>query len=595
MSFVQEEKKLVSILWSYVSSDMRNLYLTIFWLLVNTGLTIATPFYFQRALSIIETVVEPDNILLEALLIALSLFFIFSILSWIATATIMVYSTKLNANVIQKIRYDTFSSLLKNNVEFFDHHESGELVSILSNDLNELYETGNAIAEVLTASLKLLGILLILFYFSPLLTLTSMVMIPIFFLVTIMIRKYRRTAESNWRRSFGRVNQSFAEIMRSLPVSKAFNREQDNIRNFTFLNERTYRASIKRGAVIFVTRPIADFLKNVLLILILAVGVYSIRTGNLTVAVFYLFIYLQEYYFEPVRAISQNYNRFQSLFANLNRILSIALDDTRYEDISGKLSLDNFQGNLEFKNVVFAYKGTENILNDINFKVGSGQRLALVGHTGAGKSTIASLIMRFYEINSGEILLDGKQLKEYSLESLRRNIALVSQRVLLFKGTIRDNLLIGNPDATDDDLWQSIDSVQAREFIDLLPGGLDYKIEANGKNLSAGQRQMLSFARALLSQPKLIILDEATSAVDLYTESMIQRATDLLLSGTTSIVIAHRLTTIIKSDVIVVLEDGNLVQVGSHETLLGEGGTYQEMYDIYFQTQSAEYLETIKR
>ena len=587
------EIALFKTLWTYVKQDTRNLKLTILFLALNTVVTLSAPIFFQRALSLIENISNSN--LLQPLIIALAFYFILSLLNWFSSSTIMVASTNLNSNVIRSMRIDTFSSLLRNNISFYDNNESGNLVSTLSNDLNELYSTGMAIAEVATSLLKLIGILLVLVVFSPILTLTAVIMLPIFFAIAMIIRKYRRKAESNWRKNFGKVNHSFAETMRSLAVSKAFNREADNIVQFTELNEATFQASIKRGAAIFITRPIADLLRNLLLILILAVGTWQVQTNGLSIASFYLFIFLLEYYYEPIRSISQNYNYFQTLFANLERILGIAYNESRYEQNLGSKILEDGSIDVEFKNVNFAYNPNYQVLQDISFKINSGKRLALVGHTGAGKTTIASLLMRFYEVSSGNILINQIPIDQYELTTLRRSIGLVSQRILLFKGTIRDNLLIANRNASDEEIWQAIDAVQAREFIELLPGRLDFQIDHQGQNLSTGQRQMITYARTLLAKPKLIILDEATSAVDLYTESKIQEATDLMLQGTTSIVIAHRLTTIIRSDIIVVLENGEISQIGDHQSLLEEDGPYQEMYDLYLNTQSAKYLEKIKQ
>ena len=303
---------------------------------------------------------------------------------------------------------------------------------------------------------------------------------------------------------------------------------------------------------------------------------------------------LLDYYFYPIMNLVYSLNRFQAVLGILERIYDFCLKPGIHEQLTTGEGFDLVGGALEFRNVNFSYTPEKEILKGISFNIEPGKRLALVGHTGSGKTTIASLIMRFYEIQSGSIIIDGKDIREYSLNSLRNQIGLVNQKVLLIKGTIRDNLLLANKNATEEDILGALDAVQAREFIDALPQGLDTIVSENGKNLSAGQRQMISFGRVLLGNPKMIILDEATSSVDLYTEAKIQDSTDLLLTGRTSIVIAHRLTTILRSDKIVVLNEGKIAQIGTHEDLVTIKGPYKEMYELYFKTQSAKYLEQIK-
>jgi ATP-binding cassette, subfamily B, multidrug efflux pump len=380
--------------------------------------------------------------------------------------------------------------------------------------------------------------------------------------------------------------------MSKISISKAFNREDENLLRFNTINEATFRASVKRGFAIFLFWPITDLLQHALLLSIIAVGTWQVERG-LALTTFIMFIILIGYFYWPMINVASNYHQFQIAAASIERIANVSEDTKIWESSTGTLSADDIQGNIQFSDVCFSYDGTTEVLNDISFSIRPGERVALVGHTGAGKSTIASLMVRFYDITKGSITVDGVDLKEYDLESLRNNISLVSQRVLLFKGTVKENLQVANSDATEEDMWEVLDQVQAREFIELLPNGLDSIIEENGKNLSVGQKQMISFARALLSDPKIIILDEATSAMDLYTETKIQDAIDTLLSSRTSISIAHRLTTILKSDKIIVLEDGKIVQMGTHQELV-EQGQYGEMYKLYLSTQSAKYLEKIK-
>ncbi len=586
------DKELLVYLWNIVRLHLKEFYFVIILLLLNVAFGTIAPLFFRKALDLIQT--NDISTTLKMILTPLVAYFLLMLVKWFWEVFQNIFKAKLNAQITKDLRVKAFNGLLENNLTFFDNSESGYLTSSLTNDINEMREAGQRFVDLFTSLFRLIITIGILLYFSPKLTLASVVFLPIFFIVVFSLRKYQRRVAKVWRKNFATVNQRFSETMRSIAISKSFAREKENIKKFTDLNEETYKSSIKRGFAIFIIGPINDFFRHMLLIIILAVGTIETYNGNLDVATFYLFIFLMDYYYYPLLSLARNYSRFQSLFVNLERLLDIS-ENSDIKEINTSLKIaEKIQGEVEFKNVNFSYVEDTPVLKNISFHIKPGQRVALVGHTGSGKSTIAALIPRFYNIDDGKILIDGVKIQNYELKSLRFVIGLVSQRVLLFKGTIRENMLIGSENASDKDIWNALDAVQARDFIELLPHSLDFMVTEGGKNLSVGQRQMLSYARVLLGKPDIIILDEATSAVDLYTESKIQDSTELLLKGRTSIVIAHRLTTILNSDFIIVLEDGEIKQIGTHKDLMSQKGSYQEMYQLYFKTQSAKYLEKIK-
>jgi ATP-binding cassette subfamily B protein len=587
----RSDRDLLKFLWTFVVPYKKIFILVGVFLLINVFFGITGPLIFRKVLNFVDTTQDispPIRIVIQLL----SAYFIINIAKWFAMIAQNVYTVRLNARIIQDIRVNSFESILNNQLSFFDHQETGVLTSQIMNDVQELSDTGERFVHVVTSFIRLLGILSILFYFSPIMTGVSLAFLPVFFLIVFSLRKFQRKVAKVWRANFANVNQRFNELMRSISISKAFAREKENTNQFTDLNEKTYQSAIKRAFAIFIISPINDFNRHLLLIVILALGAVEHSKG-LDIATVYLFVFLLDYYYYPALQLARNYSRFQSSFAILDRLLKISENPDLKELNLGQVDALSLQGEIEFQHVDFSYTPEKQILSDISFHIKPGQRVALVGETGAGKTTIAALLSRFYQINSGDILLDGKSINDYDIASLRQAIGMVSQRVLLFTGTIRENLLIGNAQASDEQLWAALDIVQAREFIELLPNGLDFHVTEGGKNLSAGQRQMVSFARVLLSDPRIIILDEATSAVDLYTESKIQDSIDILLENRTSLVIAHRLTTILKSDLIIVLEDGKCVQIGTHTELFNQPGLYRDMYNLYFQTQSAKYLEQI--
>ncbi|OLS25265.1 MAG: putative ABC transporter ATP-binding protein [Candidatus Heimdallarchaeota archaeon LC_2] len=584
------DRYLLSVFWSYVKRHRGLFNLVVIALILNVSLALTSPLIFNYVLEGIE---EGTDLSSKFLIYAIAGYVVFSILSWFLRAIQFMSVAKLNARIVGDIRVDAYSSVLDNSISFFDKRKSGELTSRLINDTKELHESGRELAWFFTSLFRISLTLVIFFYFSITIALTATLFLPIILAIAIFLGKYERRVTAIWRAKFGEVNNRFAETMSKIQISKAFNREKENLERFGVLNEATYKASVKRGFVIFIFWPITDVMQHALLLLILYVGTREVENG-MPIATLILFLILKNQFYWPLVTMANTYHRFQGAFASLERISRISRDPDLAENDKGTLLAENLTGSIKFDRVNFAYNTKIPILQDISFEINPGDRIALVGHTGAGKSTVASLLMRFYEINDGSITFDNKNLYDYDLKSLRKNISLVSQRVLLFKGTIRDNLQIANPIATDNEIWDVLDKVQAREFIEMLPNDLDTIVEEKGKNLSAGQRQMISFARALLSDPRIIILDEATASVDLYTESKIQDAIDTLLDSRTSISIAHRLTTILKSDKIIVLEHGKIVQMGNHEELMKQGGLYENMYKLYLETQSAKYLNKIK-
>ncbi len=571
-------------------------FVTVFLLLLNVALSTAAPLFFQQGFSILVDAHQNVNNTLPILL-PLAIYLSLLLTEWIVQIIREVVIVRFNSHLIKDLRKDIYDTIIDNKVSFFDNQESGVLTSIVTNDIQEMYDAGLNFAYVLTSFIQLVAIVGVLYFFSPFLTLVSLTFFPVFFIIAFSLRKYQRKVEKQWRRIFGKVNQRFNESLRAIQISKAFGREQQNIDRFKEINEATYRASIKRAIGIFVISPVNDFLRHVSFIVLIYFGSLEVLRGNIGVAEFYLFIFVIDYFYRPALGLAMNYSRFQTLFGNLERVLKLTSDDTFRESQNGNAVLipkEGLHGLIEFDNVTFAYNEGNPVLRNISFQVKPGQKVAIVGHTGAGKTTIASLLLRFYDVNQGEIRIDGININHYNLKDLRTHVGMVSQKVFIFEGTLRDNLLVAKRDATDEEIFAALQAVEALEFIELLPQGLDTYIYAGGSNLSAGQRQMISFARALLSDPKVIILDEATSVVDLYTEAKIQESTDKLLEGRTALVIAHRLTTILNADFIVVLEKGRLVQLGTHEELLTQEGPYREMYQLYFTTQSAKYLEKIK-
>lgn len=560
-------------------------------------IAIIGPILLQEALDILEIDV---NFTLDVrnLVIALVIgYLVFNILNWIIRAFQMLLLAKLANRTIHRLRGSVFQSVLNNNLFFFDDESTGETVSKLANDSTELMDFSNRFIYILTNLLVLVTVIFVMLIYSLELTLIALFLLPVNIIITWYIKKFSRKASKEWRHRFGIVNASFSETFGSIQISKSFGREQENFNRFIKLNELTYQAAKKRGLAIFIMPPIMDSFRHLITMAVLVGGAYLVIGNNIPITIIFFFFLLLDYYFGPLTQLITNLNHFQAGFAALDRMLYLSASESHKEHFSSGFTADTLKGKISFNNVTFSYAKDIPVLKDVSFNINPGERVAIVGHTGAGKTTFISLLLRFYEMDEnrgckGSIFLDDKLIHDYDLQNLRKNVGLVSQNIFLFDGTIKDNLLLAKPDASEEDLWKVLELTQAKKFIEKLPNKLDYTVGERGKHLSLGERQLLSLARALLANPRILILDEATASVDLYTEANIQEAIETVLKNRTSIVIAHRLTTIVNSDRILVLDKGFIVEEGTHQELLNKKATYAQIYDTYFKHQSIEYIQS---
>ena len=380
----RSDKELLGFLWKYVKNHMKDFYLVSFLLLLNVTFGIIAPLFFRYSLSLIE---KSENMItsFKIILPPLIAYFLLMIIKWFWVVFQNIFKARLNAQITTDLRVNAFNHILENNMTFFDNSESGYLTSSLTNDIDEMKETGQRFVDLFTSSIRLIVTISILLYFSPILTLASVIFLPVFFIIVFSLRKFQRKVAKIWRKNFASVNQRFSETMRSIAISKSFNREKENINKFTKLNEETYKSSIKRGFAIFIIGPINDFFRHILLIVILAVGTYEISKGNgkLDVSTFYLFIFLMDYYYYPLLSLARNYSRFQSLFVNLERLLNISENNQiREQHISNGLA-DHLKGEIEFKNVNFSYNKKElQILKNFNLDISPGEKIGLIGDYG---------------------------------------------------------------------------------------------------------------------------------------------------------------------------------------------------------------------
>jgi ATP-binding cassette, subfamily B, multidrug efflux pump len=487
-------------------------------------------------------------------------------------------------SVLASLRERIFERLLRLPLGFFDRRPMGDLMSRVTNDvdtLNQLLSQG--ITQLLGSLFSLIGIVVAMLLLDWRLALVCFTIIPVMLLVNVYFARRARRAFRTTRETVGDVTAGLQEEIVGVREAHAFNRTEANIERFRERNAANRTANIQAIAITSAFAPAIDVLSTLATAVVIGYGGYLVVTGSLTVGLLTAFLIYVQQFFRPIQLASQVYTQAQAALAGGERIYNILDEEPEPPDPPGKPKLDSVEGRIEFENVSFAYEPDRPVLQDIDFKIEPGQTVALVGPTGAGKTTIANLIPRFYDVSAGAVRVDRRDVREVQRRSLRENIATVLQEPFLFSGTIAENIRYGRLDASREEIEAAARAVSAHNFIVALPDGYETLLGEGGGNLSQGQRQLLSFARAVLADRRILILDEATSNVDTRTEAVIQQALGMLLTGRTSVVIAHRLSTIRDADLILVIEAGRVAERGTHASLLSRNGLYTDLYRRQFR------------
>ncbi|MGD9328616.1 MAG: ABC transporter ATP-binding protein [Cyclobacteriaceae bacterium] len=489
----------------------------------------------------------------------------------------------LGQHVIRDIRIKLYEHLLTLKLQFFDKTPIGRLVTRNVSDIETLADVfSQGLAAMMGDLLQLVVILTIMFYTDWRLTLISLSTLPLLIISTYVFKEKIKSAFNEVRNAVANLNSFVQEHITGMSIVQIFNSEEREFKKFKKINNEHRKANLRSVLYYSIYYPVAEVIQAIGIGLLVWYAAKGVIEGFTSIGVLIAFIMYIQMFFRPIRMIADRFNTLQLGIVSTSRIIKL-LDSKDHIADNGDMVPEHFKGEVEFKKVWFAYEDENFVLKDISFKARHGESIALVGATGAGKSSVINLLSRFYEINAGSIYMDGIDIKEYDLHALRRHIGVVLQDVFLFSGSIRENITLGNKDITEDQILHAAELVGALGFIQKLPGGLDYDVMERGATLSVGQRQLISFIRAMVYDPQIIILDEATSSVDSETEMMIQAAIEKVLKGRTSIVIAHRLSTIQRADKILVFDKGEIKEAGNHQELLAKNGFYTYLYNVQYK------------
>ncbi len=519
------------------------------------------------------------NALLHMLIILLVVYLLAAFFRWLQQYTM----AGVAQNTVYRLRRDVDGKLARLPLKYYDNHSHGDILSRVTNDVDNIAHTlQQSITQVVHAIAVVVGVLIMMFSISPLLSWISLIIIPLSLLVTMLvIRRSQKYFIAQWD-STGALNGHIEESFTGHNVIEVFNQQDKVKERFDRENERVYEASFKAQFISSIIRPAVNFLNNVNYVVICIVGGIRVATGLITLGGVQAFIQYSRQFTQPVVQVASIINILQSTVASAERVFELIDEEEEIPDTENPVVLEEVKGHVKFKHVYFSYSPDTPLIEDMNLDAHPGQTVAIVGPTGAGKTTLVNLLMRFYEIDSGRITIDGVDIQDMRRDDLRKIFGMVLQDTWLFNGTIRNNIAYGKEGATEEEIIAAAQAAYVDHFVRTLPQGYDTMLTEDASNISQGQKQLLTIARAFLADPKILILDEATSSVDTRTEMLIQKAMAKLRKGRTSFVIAHRLSTIRDADTILVMNQGRIVEQGNHEELMAARGFYYDLYMSQF-------------
>ena len=517
----------------------------------------------------------------QILLITLGLYVVSALCSFI----LGMIMTGISQKTTYRLRKDITEKVNRMPMDYFDTKPVGEVLSRVTNDVDTLGQSLNQSAtQLITSVTTLIGVLVMMLSISPLMTVVALLILPISVGLISFVMKHSQKYFSGQQEYLGNVNGQVEEVYSGHNVIKAFNKEDDVIREFDRTNDKLYESAWKSQFFSGMMMPVMQFVGNLGYVGVAILGGFLAIKKTIEVGDIQSFIQYVRNFTQPIQQVAQVTNMLQLAAASSERVFEFLEEKEEDQTVEHPVSVEGLHGNVQFENVHFGYNPEKIIINDFSANVKEGQKIAIVGPTGAGKTTMIKLLMRFYDVNSGSIKIDGHDVRDFNRSELREMFGMVLQDTWLFHGTIMDNIRYGKLDATEEEVIQAAKAAHVHRFVQTLPGGYQMEINEEATNISQGQKQLLTIARAILADPKILILDEATSSVDTRTEVRIQKAMDNLMKGRTSFVIAHRLSTIRDADLILVMKDGDIIEQGTHTQLLAQNGFYAELYNSQFES-----------
>lgn len=519
------------------------------------------------------------------------LVFVIGVATWVFSAIRRYLTAQVIADVVMTMRDDAFNAAMRQDLSFFDEFNTGRIVSRITSDTQDFGEVITIATDVINQLTVAFILIFVLFTIDWRLTLAVLAMTPLVAVVALAFRHLARDVTRQSSRALAEVNKAIQEAVSGIRVAKNFRQEGAIYNEFMQVNDQSYRINIRRAFVLSNIFPTLNALAGLGTAALVYFGGRSAVTGAITIASWYLFVTTVDRFWFPVTNLSAFWSQFQAGLASTERVFGLIDADSSVVQTADK-PVHSLRGEIVFDHVFFRYSSQEQVLNDFSLHIKPGESIALVGHTGAGKSSIIKLVARFYEFQEGTITVDGTDIREFDLKSYRDKLGVVSQVPFLFAGTVADNIRYACPSATDEQIMTVARKIGNGEWLETLPDGIYSEVGERGSRLSMGQRQLVALTRVLVQGPSIFILDEATASVDPFTESQIQQALDLIMANSTAIIIAHRLSTVRSADRIIVLQKGRIIEEGSHSWLMKQGGHYAELYDTYFRHQSPQAIHT---
>ncbi len=512
------------------------------------------------------------------------------VLIWLANWVRRRLTVRTVGDIVLQLREDAFGAVAEHDLSFFDEFSSGRVVSRITSDTRDFGQVVVLITDLSSQVLQalILGVVLVETEWHLALLLFSF--LPVLFVVALAFRRWARKVTREGMRAMANVNAAIKETVSGIAVAKNFRQEHTIYEEFDEANQQSYRVNVRRGFVLALVFPTLNVLGGLGTAILVYVGGLSAAQGVVTAGAWYLFLSSLDKFWFPVLNLSSFWSQVQSGLSAAERVFALIDVESAVKQTDNR-PVPRLKGDIRFEHVWFRYNERVQVLRDFNLHIRAGESIALVGHTGAGKTSIAKLIARFYEFQRGKILIDGMDIRTFDLRSYRRQLGIVSQIPFLFSGTVLENVVYARPDATEEEVLELARQIGGGEWLETLPNGLHTEVGERGALLSMGQRQLVALLRVLVQRPAIFILDEATASIDPFTEAQIQEALELILKGATSILIAHRLSTVKAADRILVLSKGEIIEEGNHESLMARGGYYASLYNTYFRHQSLEYVE----